>query len=216
MPSETDLVRGALDEIVAHPLGARILERALSNGYRTLRRFSRAARQNIEEGSYQALPLIVASAHSDSRIKSIDVNDRFFHRMDARDAFSGNPGYRLTTEILLHELVHAIDDGRQYSNRNEFRRLLRLRVTPAEQREKNKAGTEVNQLIEAGQYEAAWQVGRAHATAVSTRRLPSLRAMESTREAFAEIGAHLVLDPNARKRLAPAIVAYFEGALMHP
>ena len=51
IPSELELVRGALDEIAVDPLGARVLERALSNGYRTVRRFSRAARQNVDAGS---------------------------------------------------------------------------------------------------------------------------------------------------------------------
>ena len=44
-------------------------------------------------------------------------------------------------------------------------------------------------------------------------RLPSVQALDGYREAFAEFGAHLVLDPNARRRLEPRLIRYFEEAL---
>jgi hypothetical protein len=62
----------------------------------------------------------VATAHHDERsdIKTIDVTDRFFERQSLRDQFSGPPGYLRTTEVLTHELVHAVDiDQRRRSDR---------------------------------------------------------------------------------------------------
>jgi hypothetical protein len=52
---------------------------------------------------------------------------------------------------------------------------------------------------------AAWIVLKLRPT-----RVPSIQATRSPAEAFAEIGAHLVLDPKARAYLPAEIVAYFD------
>ena len=41
-------------------------------------------------------------------------------------------------------------------------------------------------------------------------RVPSMRSVANPAEAFAEIGAHLVLDPSARTYLARPVVEYFD------
>src|SRR5262245_4532182 len=48
--ADFELVRGSLDEIAATELGRRIIDRALANGFRTVRRYERAARLDPERG----------------------------------------------------------------------------------------------------------------------------------------------------------------------
>jgi hypothetical protein len=213
-PAEIDLAVAALDEIAADDLGQRIMERAGRNGFRTLRRFMRAAQLNAE-GRYEVEPMIVATAHTDDRhsMRTIDVTDRFFERGSARDHFSGEPGYLLTTEILAHELAHGMDLGQQYSGTAEFRRVARLGTTAAQQREADRVNLERERLNAEGRYESGWLASRSFAIITLRGRLPSVNALDSYREAFAEFGAHLVLDPRARHRFEPRLIRYFESAV---
>jgi hypothetical protein len=43
--------------------------------------------------------------------------------------------------------------------------------------------------------------------------LPSVQALDNYREAFAEFGADLILDPNARHRLEPRLIRYIESVV---
>ena len=212
--SEIDLVRAALDEITASDMGRRITQRAGRNGFRTLRRFAQAAVLNAQ-GHAEARPMIVATTHTDDdhSVRTIDLTDRFFERASARDHFSGEPGYLLTTEILAHELVHAMDLGQQYSGTAEFRRVARLGMPAARQREADEVNIEREQLNGEGRYEAGWQVSRSFGILKLRGRLPSVQALDSYREAFAEFGVHLVLDPNSRRRIEPRVIRFFERAV---
>lgn len=213
-PTEIALVSGALDEIAASDVGRRIIKRAGQNGFRTIRRFAHAAQLNAQ-GRYDIQPTIVASTHTDDRhsLRTIDLTDRFFERESARDHFSGEPGYLLTTEILAHELVHAMDLGQQYSGTAEFGRVARLGMPIAREQEADRVNLEREQLNADGRYEASWQVSRAFGVVTMRGRLPSVQALDSYREAFAEFGAHLVLDPNALRRFEPRLILFFERAV---
>jgi hypothetical protein len=213
-PAEVALISGALDEIAANETGHRIIEIAVQNGFRTLRRFAHAAQPNAE-GSYAPEPMIVATAHTDDAhaVRTIDLTDRFFERQSARDHFSGTPGYLLTTEILAHELVHGVDLNQQHSNTDEFRRVARLGMPTRLQEEADRVNVQREQLNAEGRYEASWQASRAFGVMTLRGRLPSVQALDGYREAFAEFGAHLVLDPNAHRRLEPRLIRYFEEAL---
>lgn len=213
-PTEIDLISAALDEIAASDLGRRIIERAGQNGFRTIRRFAHAAQLNAQ-GQYDSEPTIVASTHTDDRhsLRTIDLTDRFFERESARDHFSGEPGYLLTTEILAHELVHAMDLDQQYSRTAEFGRVARLGMPIAREQEADRVNIEREQLNADGRYEASWQMSRAFGVVTMRGRLPSVQALDSYREAFAEFGAHLVLDPNALRRFEPRLILFFERAV---
>ena len=215
--TEIDLVKAALDEIAASDLGRRIMERARANGFQTVRRFARQARLNTQR-LYEPDPVTVAIAHTDelNSVRTIDVTDRFFERGSARDHFSGEPGYLLTSEILAHELVHAMDLDQQYSRPIEFHRAVRLGMPQALQLEAERISQEREPLIAAGQHDADWRESRSFAIVMLRGRLPSMHALENYREAFAEIGAHLVLDVNARKQFEPRVVKYFERAVSSP
>jgi hypothetical protein len=211
---EIDLVSGALDEIAATDLGRRIADRALSNGFRTLRRFARAAKPDGERG-YQADAATVATTHHDDHgaVKTIDLTDRFFERRALRDQFSGPPGYLLTTEVLAHELVHAVDMDQRYSATETFRRGVRLGMPAALQADVDAANAQRRALVEAGRHADDWYTSRSFAIVRLRGRLPSLHALEGYREAFAEIGAHLVLDANARAQFEPRVIRYFTQSL---
>jgi hypothetical protein len=210
-PAEISLVRGALEEIAANDLGRWIMQRARRNGFVTLRRFAHAAELDAAD-RYGVQPMLVATTHTDAGhdIQTIDLTDRFFERESVRDHFSGEPGYLLTTEILAHELVHAVDLSQQYSGSAEFRRVARLGMPIMRQRDADRLNLERERLNGQGQYEAAWEVSRSFGILSLRGRLPSLQALDSYREAFAEFGAHLVLDPNARRRFEPRLLLFFE------
>ena len=208
--AEIALVSGALDEIAGNDLGRRIVDHALSNGFRTLRRFSRAARADGDRG-YQVDAATVATTHSDeqSGVRTIDLTDRFFERQSLRDQFSGPPGYLLTTEVLAHELVHAVDTDQRYSATETFRRGVRLGMPAALQADVDAANADRRALVDARRHADDWYASRSFAIVRLRGRLPSLHALEGYREAFAEIGAHLVLDANARAQFEPRVIRYF-------
>jgi hypothetical protein len=203
------LVSGALDEIAATDLGRRIIDHALSNGFRTIRRFARGTRPDGERG-YRADAATVATTHHDdqSAVKTIDLTDRFFERRSLRDQFSGPPGYLLTTEVLAHELVHAVDIDQRYSATETFRRGVRLGMPAALQADVDAANVQRRALVDAGRHADDWYASRSFAIVRLRGRLPSLHALEGYREAFAEIGAHLVLDANARAQFEPRVIRY--------
>jgi hypothetical protein len=207
---EIALVSDALDEIAATDLGRRIIDGALSNGFRTIRRYARAARPDGERG-YQADAPTVGTAHHDEQnaIKTIDLTDRFFERRSLRDPFSGPPGYLLTTEVVAHELVHAVDLDQRFSGTETFRRGVRLGIPAALQADVDAANAERRALVDAGRHADDWYASRSFAIVRLRGRLPSLHALEGYREAFAEVGAHLVLDANARAQIEPRVIQYF-------
>lgn len=214
---EIALVSGALDDIARNDLGRQIIDRALANGFRTFRRFVRAARLDGERG-YQADAPTVATTHYDERnsIKTIDLTDRFFERQGLRDQFSGPPGYLLTTEVVAHELVHAADMDGRYSGTETFRRGVRLGMPAALQADVDAANAERRALVDAGRHADDWYASRSFAIVRLRGRLPSLHALEGYREAFAEVGAHLVLDANARAQFEPRVIQYFTRSVSVP
>ena len=212
--AEIDLVSSALDEIAGSDLGRRIIDRAQSNGFRTLRRFVRGARLDGDRG-YQADPVTVATAHGGDQdaVRTIDLTDRFFERRSLRDQFSGPPGYLLTTEVLAHELVHAVDVGQRYSGTVDFRRAVRLGMPASLQADVDAANADRLRLVAEGRHADDWYASRSFAIVRLRGRLPSLHALEGYREAFAEIGAHLVLDAQSRSQFEPRVIQYLERSV---
>ena len=207
--AEIALVSAALDEIGRTDLGRRIIDHALSNGFRTLRRYRRGVRLDGER-VFQVDAATVATTHHDEQggVKTIDLTDRFFERQSLRDQFSGPPGYLLTTEVLAHELVHAVDLDQRYSGTEAFRRGVRLGMPAALQADVDAANATRRALVDAGRHADDWYASRSFAIVRLRGRLPSLHALEGYREAFAEIGAHLVLDANARAQFEPRVIRY--------
>jgi hypothetical protein len=213
-PHEIDLVSAALAEIAAGDVGKWITQRARRNGFVTVRRFARAAELDAD-GQYRVQSTIAATTHTDAGhdVRTIDLTDRFFERESVRDHFSGEPGYLLTTEILAHELTHGVDVDQQFSGTAEFGRVARLGMPVTRQRDADRVNLERERLNSEGRYEAAWEASRAFAVLTMRGRLPSVQALDSYREAFAEFGAHLTVDPNARHRFEPRLLLFFDRTL---
>jgi len=212
-PREIQVVRSALDEIAANPLGRAVIARARAHGYLAFRRFRHYAVRH-PDGRIETRPTVSASAHTSVfGVNSIDVNDLFFNYAGAVDGFSGTPGYALPAAILLHELVHGMDQG-TYSESTEFRERMGLAIRSEEERRQwARFRDEKIRLLTDGQYEAAWRIDRTYAITILNGRLPTMAAVQDPVEAFAEIGAHLVLDPNAPKQIDPRVVDYFNDAV---
>jgi hypothetical protein len=105
--------------------------------------------------------------------------------------------------------VHAVDIDQRYSATETFRRGVRLGMPAALQADVDAANAERRALVDAGRHADDWYASRSFAIVRLRGRLPSLHALEGYREAFAEIGAHLVLDANARAQFEPRVIRYF-------
>jgi hypothetical protein len=214
---EASLVSAALDAIAAKPLGRLVLNRVALQGVTTLRRFSSGASRPKD-------PLGIESAAQFDRTlptHAIDVHDLYFSYREVRDPFSGNPGYLLTAEILLHECFHVLDGGTgslaaaRLAGFSRSGTGWRFSILTAEDAlvfntlsvERAGAG---DRLVDVE------RVNRSLALKLRPTRVPSIRATRSPAEAFAEIGAHLVLDPKARTYLPADIVDYFDRHVFVP
>ncbi|NOT27182.1 MAG: hypothetical protein HOP16_13880 [Acidobacteria bacterium] len=156
--------------------------------------------------------------------KFIALTDRFFEHSGLRDRWSGAPGYRLQTRILLHEIFHALDEGGRFSEQNaEFLALVGYRLGADNSlalpvtRDLALLFGEINGLRQKGEHAKAWdlerRIGRMLSETLFPTLLPSVGAFVGPKDGFAEIGAHLVLDPTARQYLNPRVVEYFDRTL---
>jgi hypothetical protein len=217
---EASLVSAALDAIAAKPLGRLVLDRAALQGLTTLRRFTSGAASRPKD------PLGIGSAAQFDRASAahaLDIHDPYFSYRGVRDGFSGRPGYLVTAETLLHEYFHVLDDGKgslamarlagfslsgsrwRFSMVTTEDALVYSRASAAAERAR--AGDRSVDVL---------ALNRSLALKLRPTRVPSLYATYSPAEAFAEIGAHLVLDPNARTYLPGDIVAYFDREVFIP
>jgi hypothetical protein len=110
------------------------------------------------------------------------------------------------------ELVHAVDLRQQYSGAAEFGRVASLGISVIRQRDADRANQKRERFNGEGRYEAAWEASRSFGNVFLQGRLPSVQALDSCREAFAECGAHLVVDPNARRRFEPRLLLFSQRA----
>jgi hypothetical protein len=203
---EVEIVAADLKEIQADRLGARVLARVWADGWTVLRRYIRHTPET--PGTY-------ANVDWNRLPWAIDVNDALFGCVGVRDTFSGTPGYSATAQILLHEIFHTFDGPTHVlSSPPAFWReagfiqtangRLRFNLTPKER-------DILKPFAEGEPLDCDDSTRWARAYAVQTLgRAPSTTALISPKEAFAEIGSHLVLDPNAKRYVSPALRAYFE------
>jgi hypothetical protein len=210
---EASLVSAALNAIAARPIGRLVLDRVALHGVTTLRRFSTGAPDQKDIRSASA-------AQFDRRppAHAIDIHDLYFTYRGVRDRFSGRPGYLLTAEILLHECFHVLDEGKDSLAMAGLAGFSRsgtgwhFSILTAED---VVVFNSLSAAIARGQGDDQ-TLNRSLALKLRPTRVPSIRATRSPVEAFAEIGAHLVLDPNARLYLPADIVAYLDRAVFVP
>jgi hypothetical protein len=214
--AEIDVVKGALDEIVVRSDGAGVVERTQQRGVTVLRRYG------VFIG--RSGPVPAAAALRRDRIRSaIEVYDTFFTSRGSRDPFSGKPGFLLVPAILLHECMHAIDD---VSRELEFLKVAgfvgsgdrwHFGLNNAEEAAAlSRFNHEFARYEAAGDFMGEWRLGRATAMNMRPIRVPTIQATVRPAEAFAETGAILVLDGNARTYLPRDLVAYFDRNVLRP
>jgi hypothetical protein len=148
----------------------------------------------------------------------IELYDSFVRNPGGRDSYSGKPGFLLVSAILLHECLHAIDD---LSGEPGFldvagfiRRGTRWQFALSSAHEAAalaRFNEEFTRFEAAGDFMGEWRLGRATALNMHPVRVPTIQATVRPAEAFAEIGAILVLDPTARTYLPRGLVAYFDA-----
>src|SRR5262245_5272007 len=210
---EIESLHTAIDDVLQRPLGPAVIRESQRRGADVLQRYTLGT-----ENDGTVSHIVNSAFHSSSDGRSfIEVTDRFFEKGGKRDQRSR---YLLQTRILLHELFHAIDDqGQRFSMANdEFASLIgliyidngwrRINATESEEQIQYDVANRIKQLLTKNQYEDAWNTGRVYATRPEIA-LPSIRALDSPAEAFAEIGAHLLLDPAVATYLKPQVIDYF-------
>jgi hypothetical protein len=210
---EIESLHTAIDDVLQRPLGPAVVRESQRHGADVLQRYTLGT-----ENDGTVSRIVNAAFHSPADGRSfIEVTDRFFEKQGQRD---NRAQYFLQTRIFLHELFHAIDDhGQRFSMVNdEFASLVglvytdnrwkQINVTESEKQIQYDVANRLTQLLARNQYEEAWNTGRVYATRPEIA-LPSMRALDSPAEAFAEIGAHLLLDPTVATYLKPQVIDYF-------
>ena len=207
---EIDVVKSALDGILARTDGADVVDRTRHRGVAVLRRYG------VFIGRAGPVP-DAAALRRDRGAAAIEVYDTFFADPRGRDSYSGKPGFLFVSAILLHECMHAIDD---VSREPEFLRVAGFVRSGDRWHFAVKHADDAAVLTRFNQefapFEAArdfmgeWRLGRSAAMELRPTRVPTIQATVRPTEAVAEIGAFLVLDPNARKYLPRDLVAYFD------
>jgi hypothetical protein len=208
--SEIDTLKKSIDEIRRSINGRDVTDRAQTLDAATLQRFTRA----LVGGT--PVPAIGAALRRDRTAKGIDLYDRVFISSKARDKYSGTPGYLLVAHTLLHECFHAIDNQ---SLQTTFAELVgfvdaggRWRFAIRSQAEAAALTQFDNELLrmeQSGDFKGEADLNRRLALAMRPVRFPTMLSTSGPAEAFAEIGAHLILDPNARDYLPRPVVDYF-------
>lgn len=208
--AERQLMRATIRRLTSDTLVRGLLIGAQENGYQGLRRYTNDTQDNAAQGVVPAFnPGFVFYSS-----KVIGITDAFFATADVRDPLSG---YRFGDLVLVHELVHAYDNRRgsrdegftsaagwvfendrwRYRNRVDYSSYLSVYA-------------DTLTLYATGQYDEARRRDRAFATALRFP-LPTIQALASPDETFADILAHLIVDPRATTYLDARIVGWFEN-----
>lgn len=207
--AEQQVVSDTIERLQASPLVRGIVRGARANGYRGLQRYATDTARDAH-GAYVTKfgPGFVLYTP-----KVIGVTDAFFALADLRDA---RGGYRVGDLVLLHEIIHAYDN-RTRSTERDFTSLAGWAFDKGEWQYTNRVGisayngvyADTVTLYARGRYAEAWTRDRAFATALPVA-VPRLQSLVTPAESFADILAHLILDPSAREYLQPKMVAWFE------
>lgn len=207
--SERDVMRPAIERLESNPSSRAVMQRAIENGYAGLQRYASDSQPDATGTAVAKFgPGFVLY-----RAKTIGITDAFFQMADLRDPRSG---YRVADLVLLHELAHAFDD-RMLSTDPVFTSVTGWKLEGGRWQYTNRVSiSEYNgvyaQTVTSyarGDHADAWARDRAFATSLPFP-LPRIQALATPGETFADVLAHLILDPDARKYLDPRVVQWFD------
>ena len=203
-PRDIDLVKQALDEIVRRPDGKAVVARAQAAGVTTIRRTSTGF--NGQEPVAAIGATLRRERLTLDSPRWIELHDRFFMVGTARDRYSGKPGYLFAAQLLLHEVMHAMDVESYFAS---FARMVgftragaswKFGVTSIEEvKALSEYDAELKRLEQTQDFVGQNHMNRRLALGLRPVRVPSIQSLRGPGEAFAEIGSHLILDPAARK-----------------
>ena len=210
---ERTVLAATMRRLVEHELVRGLLIGARENGYAGLRRYTTDTKLDASQGRVPKFS--PGFVHFPS--KTIGVTDAFFQMAAVIDA---RAAYRLGDLTLLHELVHAYDD-RTESLDARFTTLIGW-----EQRNGRWTYTKSVRMTEylgvvaetmtaygRGRYDTAWMRDRSFATTMAFP-VPTIQSLASPRESYADILAHLILDPTAESYLNREVVAWFHTSVV--
>jgi hypothetical protein len=190
-----------------------IVAGARANGYAGLRRYSTHTEVHPRQGRIAAFsPGFVLF-----KSKVIGITDAFFAMRDVTDSISG---YRFTDLVLLHELIHAFDD-RKLSMDAEFAALTGWVFRNERWEYANRINyseykgvvAQTRSFYGLGRYADAWASDRAFATTMPFA-FPTIQSLVNPGESFADILAHLIVDPAADNYINPDVVRWFDRAVL--
>ena len=214
---ELSKVKQSIDEIQIRPSGDALIQRIQVPRRVVIRRFTHGRSGGTVD------PTIVASFRRRGDLDLVELYDRFFRFGDSRDVLSGRRGYRFQTQVLLHELLHALDE---HSGQDAFQKAVgfvqagsRVRFavgTPAEVAALSQWEAVIPRLERAEDYVEQRRLNRRLAMNQRPIRIPTMDCIRGPAEAFAEIGSHLILDDNASKYLPRQVTEYFSKELDIP
>ena len=208
-PDERRMIEASMERLAAHELVRGILVKAVENGYSGVRRYSSDTKKDAS-GTHvtKFSPGFVLYTS-----KVVGITDAFFQTADVRDPRSG---YRFGDFILLHELIHAFDDRKESIRPGftaatgwVFRNNRWVYTNAVTISDYNGVFADTLTLYARGRYEDAWTRDRTFATSMRFP-LPTIQSLATPGESFADILAHLILDPTAASYLKRPVVDWFE------
>lgn len=206
---ERRALAGTLRLLVEQELVRGILVGARDNGFAGLRRYATDTKVDATQGRVPKFS--PGFVHFPS--KTIGITDAFFHTAHVTDPLAG---YRFGDLTVLHELIHAYDDRKESLDPRfttlmgwEFRNGRWTYTKPVRMTEYLGVVAETMTLYGRGRYDTAWTRDRSFATTMAFP-VPTIQSLAAPGESYADILAHLILDPTASTYLPREVVAWFE------
>jgi hypothetical protein len=205
-------IRGALGQQALARLESRNFDRIYRMKYKNFMLVDHAQRKVTYHRTDPATAWIYAP------FQIIAVSDVFFRPANGIRAFSRTTRREFA---LLHEIMHAFDMAAgQLSTDKEFMELtgwqwngsqyINRHVPPAIVSEKM---SDILNLWNSGHEQQAYELDR---TTGMARGFPSIYALTSPQECFAELGAYILFDENVAKYLPPRWIDWFSRKLGLP
>lgn len=209
---ERRAMEDTMRRLIANELVRGILVSVQENGYNGFSRYATSTKLDPKFGQVAMFsPGFVVHVS-----KTIGITDAFFQTESVRDPISD---YRYGDVILIHELVHAFDDRRRSADA-QFRSVTGWMSkndrwhysNPVDRVEYHQVFADTLTFYSQGRHSDAWQRDRAFATSMAFP-LPTIQSLVNPEESFADILAHLIVDPKASTYLKSEVIDWFAATV---